>query len=104
MAGGPVLQLPIALAMLATLEYLAKKSLSMMGWKTGYTIITIPNACGTDRHSTIFKLSSLCRKSMHTAPSESQSLGSSDVHECPSCTFTGQLGFLKTVVHLKWDS
>ena len=36
-AGGPILQLPTAVAMLATLEYLAEKSLSMIGWETGYT-------------------------------------------------------------------
>ena len=36
-AGGPVLQLPTAIATLATLEYLAEKSLSMIGWETGHT-------------------------------------------------------------------
>ena len=35
-AGGPVLQLPIAIATLATLEYLPEKSLSTIGWETGY--------------------------------------------------------------------
>ena len=37
-AGGPVLQLPTDIAMLATLEYLAKKSLSTIGWETGYKV------------------------------------------------------------------
>ena len=35
-AGGPVLQLPTAIATLATFEYLAEKSLSTIGWETGY--------------------------------------------------------------------
>ena len=36
-AGGPVLQLPTAIATFATLEYLPEKSLSMIEWETGYT-------------------------------------------------------------------
>ena len=45
-AGGPILQLPTAVAMLATLEYLAEKSLSMIGWETGYTNpILCNNSC-----------------------------------------------------------